>query len=341
MSLLIQVLSAVTVACTLGLILAWRLAIVMIATQPMTIICFYAERVLLKAMSKKAIKAQSESSTLAAEAVGNIRTVTAFSSQHRILHLFNLAQDRPRRQSIHQSWVAGISIACSKSLNNCVWALSYWYGGILVSQGYITSTELIQTVLIIFNTGRIIAHAGSMTTDLAKGVESVASVFAILDHITSIEPDGPKGYPAKTIAGAVELCGIEFAYPARPDVVVLSQFSLFIEAARSTALVGSSGSGKSTIISLIERFYDPLCGVVRIDGRDIRSYHLRSLRRHISLVDQEPTLVAGAGTIRENITYGVDEASDAELEAAARAANVHEFISGLKDGPIVLHSINR
>ncbi|KAK8916487.1 putative multidrug resistance protein [Platanthera zijinensis] len=330
MSLLIQALSAVTVACVMGLVIAWRLAVVMIATQPITILCFYAQRVLLTAMSKKAINAQSDSSKLAAEAVGNLRTVTAFSSQDRILRLFHLAQSGPRRQSIKLSWVAGAGLGCSKFLNTCIWALGFWYGGVLVHQRHITSKALLETFMIIASTGRVIADAGSMTTDLAKGAESVASVFSILDRITSIDPDDPDGHRAETISGAVELRGVDFAYPSRPDSPVLCNFSLSIESGRSTALVGSSGSGKSTVIGLIERFYDPLRGVVRIDGRDIRSYNLRSLRRHVALVGQEPTLIAS--TLRDNITYGVDEASDAEVEAAATAANAGEFIGGLKDG---------
>ncbi|KAG5572895.1 hypothetical protein H5410_062661, partial [Solanum commersonii] len=115
---------------------------------------------------------------------------------------------------------------------------------------------------------------------------------------------------------------VDFAYPARPNVIIFKGFSITIDAGKSTAFVGQSGSGKSTIIGLIERFYDPLSGVIKIDGRDIRSYHLKSLRNQIALVSQEPTLFSG--TIRENIAYGV--------LASEEAANVHSFISALKDG---------
>lgn len=104
------------------------------------------------------------------------------------------------------------------------------------------------------------------------------------------------------------------------------------DAGKSTALVGQSGSGKSTIIGLIERFYDPHKGTVTIDGRDIRSYHLRSLRKRIALVSQEPTLFGG--TIRENIAYGASSklTDESEIIEAARAANAHDFIASLKDG---------
>ncbi|GAV73076.1 ABC_tran domain-containing protein/ABC_membrane domain-containing protein [Cephalotus follicularis] len=331
MALLVQTFSAVTIAFTMGLVIAWRLAIVMIAVQPLIIVCFYTRRVLLKNMSQRAIKAQDESGKLAAEAVSNLRTITAFSSQDRILKMLEKAQEGPRRESIRQSWYAGIGLGTSQSLTTCTWALDFWYGGRLISQGYISAKALFETFMILVSTGRVIADAGSMTTDLAKGSDAIGSVFAVLDRYTKIEPEDPEGTQPEKIVGHVELRGIDFAYPARPDVMIFKGFSLDIEAGKSTAMVGQSGSGKSTIIGLIERFYDPLSGVVKIDGRDLRSYHLRSLRKHIALVSQEPTLFAG--TIRENIAYGAsDKIDEAEIIEAGRLANAHEFIAGLKDG---------
>ncbi|XP_064948798.1 putative multidrug resistance protein [Musa acuminata AAA Group] len=330
MALIIQTVSAVVIACTMGLVIAWRLALVMIAVQPIIIVCFYARRVLLKRLSAKAIKSQSESSKLAAEAVSNLRTITAFSSQDRILGMFEAAQEGPRRESVRQSWFAGIGLASSQSLMTCTWALDFWYGGKLIADGYISAKSLFETFMILVSTGRVIADAGSMTTDLVKGADAVGSVFAVLDRCTRIEPNDPEGHRPEKLNGAIDIRGVDFAYPARPDVVIFKGFSLSIEAGKSTALVGQSGSGKSTVIGLIERFYDPLKGSVKIDGRDIKSYNLRSLRRHIGMVGQEPTLFAG--TIRENIAYGTEGASTAEIEAAARAANAHDFISCLKDG---------
>ncbi|KAG5535023.1 hypothetical protein RHGRI_022958 [Rhododendron griersonianum] len=331
MALLIQTFSAVTIACTMGLIIAWRLALVMIAVQPLVVVCFYLKRVLLKNMSKKALKAQEESSKLAAEGVSNLRTVTAFSSQARVLQMLEKAQEGPRRESIRQSWFAGIGLGTSQSLMACTWALDFWYGGKLISEGYIGSKALFETFMILVSTGRVIADAGTMTNDLAKGSDAVGSVFAVLDRYTCIEPDDPEGYKPDKIMGDVELRDVKFAYPARPDVMVFNGFSISIKAGKSTALVGQSGSGKSTIIGLIERFYDPLNGIVKIDGRDIRSYHLRSLRSHIALVSQEPTLFAGS--IRDNITYGAsDNIDESEVIEVAKVANAHDFIAGLKDG---------
>ncbi|KAE9466515.1 hypothetical protein C3L33_01561, partial [Rhododendron williamsianum] len=247
---------------------------------------------------REAMKAQDESSKVAAEAVSNLRTVTAFSSQARVLQML----ERPKNARNEKA---------SDSHGSGFWA---WY----LPKPHVS-------------TGRVIADAGTMTNDLAKGSNAVGSVFAVLDRVTLIDPDDPTGCNPDKITGHVELCDVQFAYPARPDVMIFNSFSINIAAGKSTALVGHSGSGKSTIIGLIERFYDPLKGSVKIDGRDIRSYNLRSLRNHIALVNQEPTLFARS--IRENIMYGAsDKINESEVIKAAKAANAHEFVVGLKDG---------
>ncbi|CAN6176049.1 unnamed protein product [Urochloa humidicola] len=330
MSLVTQTVSAVLTAYIMGLVIAWRLALVMIAVQPLDITCFYTRHVLLKKMSKKSIQAQSKCSKLAVEAVSNLRTITAFSSQNRILHLFDQAQDGPRKESIRQSWFAGFGLGTSMSLLRCTWALIFWYSGILIAGHHITAKAFFQTFLILVSTSLVIADAGSVTADLAKGANAVASVFAVLDRETEIDPDNPRGYKPEKLNGKVDIREVHFAYPSRPDVIIFKGFSLSIQPSKSTALVGQSGSGKSTIIGLIERFYDPIRGVVEINGKDIKTYNLQALRKHIGLVSQEPTLFVG--TIRENIVYGTETASEDEIENAARFANAHDFISNMKDG---------
>lgn len=331
MSLLIQTFSAVAIAYTMGLVIAWKLALVMMCAQPLIIFCFYSKKAVLESVSQKAIEAQEGSSKIAAEAVSNIRTITAFSSQSRILQILEKAQAGPRKESVRQSWIAGVILATSQSLSTLTWSLGFWYGGKLMVQGYIGAKQLFQTFMILVSTGRVIGEAGSMTTDLSAGGDAIRSVFAVLGRSSTIEPDNADGYKPSKLSGLIQLKDVDFVYPTRPNVVIFQGFSIDIEAGKSTALVGQSGSGKSTIVGLIERFYDPVNGTVKIDGRDIKSYHLRSLRRHIALVSQEPTLFAG--TVRENIRYGAgEEITEAELIEAAKAANAHDFIAALKDG---------
>lgn len=324
-SLLVQVFFSASLAYVLGLVIAWRLAIVVIAIQPLVIGGFYSRSVLMKSMSTKAQKAQREGSQLASEATINHRTITAFSSQKRILRLFKAALESPKKESIRQSWISGVGLFTSQFMRTASITFTFWYGGRLMSKELVTSKQMFQTFFVLMSTGKTIADAGSMTSDLVKGASAIRSVFAILDRKSEIEPEDPKGVkPKHTIRGHIELKNVFFSYPARPEQMIFKGLSLNIEAGTTMALVGQSGSGKSTVIGLIERFYDPLKGSVLIGKRDVKNYSLRHLRSHIALVSQEPTLFAG--TIRENILWGKEDATEAEMRKAASLANAHEFI---------------
>ncbi|XP_015572248.1 ABC transporter B family member 15 [Ricinus communis] len=333
MSLLVQVFFSASIAFVVGLLLSWRVAIVMIAIQPLLVGSFYSRSVLMKNMSERAQKAQTEGSQLASEAIINHRTITAFSSQKRILKFFEQAMKEPKKETTKQSWLSGFGLFSSQFLTTASVAITFWYGGRLMAQGNLTSKRLFQVFFLLMSTGKNIADAGSMSSDLAKGSNAIISVFAILDRKSEIEPNNPNGIKIRrSIEGDIELKNIFFSYPARPTQMIFKDLSLKIEAGKTMALVGQSGSGKSTIIGLIERFYDPQGGSVLIDECDIKSYNLRKLRSHIALVSQEPTLFAG--TIRQNIVYGSteDDATEAEVRKAAILANAHEFISSMKDG---------
>ena len=127
------------------------------------------------------------------------------------------------------------------------------------------------------------------------------------------------------ISGRIEMKNVDFAYPSRPETLVLCQFCLEVKPGTSIGLVGKSGCGKSTVIGLIQRFYDVESGLVKVDGVDIRQLDIQWYRRHTSLVSQEPVLYSGS--IRDNIVFGKLDASENEVVEAARAANAHEFIS--------------
>ncbi|XP_073158021.1 putative multidrug resistance protein [Henckelia pumila] len=332
MSLLAQAIFGAIFAYILGLILTWRLALVMMAAQPILIGSFYARSVLMKSMSAKAQVAQKEGSQIASEAVINHRTITAFSSQKKIVGLFRDTLEGPRKESVRQSWFAGVGLFSSQFLAAASTALAYWYGGRLLAKDQISPERLFQAFLALLFTAYTIAEAGSMTKDISRGSTAVSSVFAILDRKSEIDPESPRKTDAtKTnIRGRVELRSVVFAYPTRPEQLILKGLNLKINAGTTVALVGQSGSGKSTILGLIERFYDPINGSVCIDEKDIREYDLRTMRSHIALVSQEPTLFAG--TVYDNIAYGQNDARESEIRKAARLANAHEFISGMKDG---------
>lgn len=335
LSLLLQTTSAVTIAMVMGLVVAWKLALVMIAVQPLTILCFYTRKVLLSSSSSNFVKAQNQSTQIAVEAVYNHRIVTSFGSVGKILFLFDEAQEELRKEARKKSWLAGIGMGSAQCLTFMSWALDFWYGGKLVEWGQISAGDVFKTFFILVSTGKVIADAGSMTSDLAKGSTAVASVFEILDRQSLIQGsnhsgDGTGGTKLEKMIGGIEMKSIDFAYPSRPEILVLRQFSLEVKAGTSIGLVGKSGSGKSTVIGLIQRFYDAEKGTLKVDGVDIRELDIGWYRRHTALVSQEPVIYSGS--IRDNIVFGKVDASENEVVEAARSANAHEFVSALKEG---------
>ncbi|XP_014519543.1 ABC transporter B family member 15 isoform X1 [Vigna radiata var. radiata] len=331
MSLIVNISVMALLAFVLSLIVTWRVAIVMIAMQPLIIACFYSKNILMKSMAGKARRAQREGSQLAMEATVNHRTIAAFSSEKRILNLFRTSMEGPKKESIKQSWISGSILSVSYFVTTASITLTFWYGGRLLNRKLVDSKHLLQVFLILMGTGRQIAETASATSDIAKSGRAISAVFAILDRKSEIEPEDPRHRKCKSsLKGHIKLRDVFFSYPTRPDQMILKGLNLDIEAGKTVALVGQSGSGKSTIIGLIERFYDPMKGSICIDNCDIREFNLRSLRAHIALVSQEPTLFAG--TIRDNIVYGKKDASEDEIRKAARLSNAHEFISSMKDG---------
>ena len=188
--------------------------------------------------------------------------------------------------------------------------------------------SVMKTFMVLIVTALGMGETLAMAPDLVKGNHMAASVFEILDRKTEIPSE--TGEDISRVEGNIELRGIEFRYPSRPDVIIFKDFNLKVQAGRNMALVGASGSGKSSILSLILRFYDPVKGKVMIDNKDIRKLRLKSLRKHIGLVQQEPALFAT--TIYDNIVYGQDGATEAEVVEAAKMANAHSFISSLPEG---------
>merc|ERR1719230_2480201 len=174
-------------------------------------------------------------------------------------------------------------------------------------------------------------QASASATDMGKATEAVVKVFEIIDRKSSIDySQTRKGIKLKQVNGDLRFENVHFAYPARPDHNVCSGYTLHVEAGTTVALVGASGSGKSTAVQLIERFYDPDSGSVTLDGVDLRELNVSWLRQQIGLVAQEPVLFSG--TIAENIGMGKPGAIRAEVEAAAQMANAHNFIMEFPGG---------
>lgn len=262
--------------------------------------------------------------------MSNIRTVAAFNAQDKILTLFRHELRIPQLRSFRRSQTSGILFGLAQLSLYASEALILWYGAHLVRSGMSTFSKVVKVFVVLVITANSVAETVSMAPEIIRGGESIRSVFSILNRGTRIDADDPDSESVDSIRGEIELRHVDFTYPSRPEVSIFKDLNLRIRAGQSQALVGASGSGKSSVIALIERFYDPTAGKVMIDGKDIRRLHLKSLRMKIGLVQQEPVLFAA--NIFDNIAYGKDNATEAEVIEAAKAANVHGFVSALPDG---------
>lgn len=152
----------------------------------------------------------------------------------------------------------------------------------------------------------------------------------VMKRVPKIDTDNMEGEILASVSGEVEFKSIEFAYPSRPDIPVLRNFNMIVPAGKTVALVGGSGSGKSTVIALLQRFYDPIGGQILLDGVPINKLQLKWFRSQMGFVSQEPALFATS--IRNNIIFGKDDATFEEVTAAAKTSNAHRFILQLPQG---------
>lgn len=264
------------------------------------------------------------------DAVSNIRTVAAFCAEGKVLNLYIRELRNPKRKLLWRGQVAGVGYGLSQFCMYSSYALALWYASTLVKAGRASFGNTIKMLMVLIFAAFGVAETIAMAPDFVKCSQSLLSIFQILDRKTEIDPEQSIGEQLQEVKGEIELRHVVFSYPSRNEVPIFEDFNLRVRAGSSLAIVGASGVGKSSVISLILRFYDPLSGRVLIDGKDIRRLHLRSLRKHMGLVQQEPALFATS--IYENIRYGKEDATESEIIEAAKVANAHTFISALPKG---------
>nr|CAB3447576.1 unnamed protein product [Digitaria exilis]CAB3479591.1 unnamed protein product [Digitaria exilis] len=327
-TILLQNVGMIVTSLVIAFILNWRITLVVLATYPLMVSGHISEKMFMKGYGGNLSKSYLKANMLAAEAVSNIRTVAAFCSEEKVIKLYADELKEPSKRSFRRGQGAGLFYGVSQFFLFSSYALALWYGSVLMSKELATFKSVMKSFMVLIVTALAMGETLAMAPDIIKGNQMVSSVFEILDRKTDVRID--TGEDIKRVEGLIELRGVEFRYPSRPDVVVFKGLDLLMKAGKSMALVGMSGSGKSTVLSLILRFYDPIAGRILIDGKDVKKLKLKSLRMHIGLVQQEPALFAT--TIYENIMYGKDGATEAEVIEAAKLANAHSFISSLPEG---------
>ncbi|KAM7527834.1 hypothetical protein LguiB_031244 [Lonicera macranthoides] len=330
LSIFIQDGAAVVVAVLIGMLLEWRLAFVALATLPILTVSAIAQKMWLSGLSRGIQELHRTASLVLEDAVKNIHTVVAFCAGKEVMQLYSLQLSKIYSQSFLQGTAIGFAFGFSQFLLFACNALLLWYTAISVKNDYIDlRTALKEYMVFSFATFALVEPFG-LAPYILKRRKSLTSVFKIIDRVPKIDPDDTSALKPSNVFGSIEFKNVDFCYPTFREVMVLNNFSLKVNGGQTLAVVGVSGSGKSTIISLIERFYDPVSGQILLDGRDLKSFNLRWLRNQMGLVQQEPVIFST--TIRENIIYARHNATEAEIKEAARIANAHHFISSLPHG---------
>ncbi|PIA58612.1 hypothetical protein AQUCO_00500506v1 [Aquilegia coerulea] len=325
---LVQNMSLSVTSFVIAFMINWRITAVVLATYPLLVGGHIGEKLFMNGLGGNLSKSYLKANQLAGEAVGNIRTVAAFCSEEKVIELYSRQLEKPSEQSFRRGQIAGIFYGAAQFCIFSAYGLALWYGSTLMDKGLADFSSVIKSFFVLIITAVVMGDTLAMAPDLLKGDQMLASVFELIDRKSEVTRD--IGEDVTQVEGTIELRGIKFSYPSRPDIMIFNDFDLKVQAGKSVALVGSSGSGKSSVVSLILRYYDPLAGKVMIDGKDIRKLKLNSLRKHIGLVQQEPALFATS--IYENILYGKDGSSESEVIEAAKLANAHNFISSLPEG---------
>ncbi|XP_071440546.1 mitochondrial potassium channel ATP-binding subunit isoform X1 [Hetaerina americana] len=286
---------------------------------------------ILRKISRQAQIQAARATVVGEEAISNIRTVRSFASEGKEIELYNKEVENSNR--INEILGFGVGLfqgGTNLFLNGLVLATLY-VGGYLVSKNSVSPGDLMSFLVATQTIQRSLAQLSLLFGHCVRGISAGSRVFEYINQEPSMPLNGGKIIPYHSLIGDISFENIHFTYPTRPNQAVLKNFSLNVPSGRMVAIVGSSGSGKSTVVALLERFYDVDKGSVKIDGEDIRNLNPSWLRgRAIGYIGQEPILFAT--TIRENIRYGHPNATDEQVVEAAKMANAHEFIQSFPNG---------
>ncbi|KAK9342519.1 P-loop containing nucleoside triphosphate hydrolase protein [Lipomyces starkeyi] len=300
---------------------------------------FYFASTRMTSLYGQALNGSSAGGSIIEEILSSIRNVQAFGIQDRISSKYDYYLGVSQKYALRAGFYAG-------SITGIAWlglylddALAFWQGPMFLVRGEVS----ILVLVTILNTMVQGLFAITSITPLVRAVAAAASavnkIYTTIDRASAIDSSSTSGRTLSSVDGHIELQDIKFIYPSRPDVIVMQDFNLRIKAGTTVALVGASGSGKSTIVGLIERFYKPVRGRVLVDGVDVNDLNVKWLRQQVALVSQEPILFAG--TVFDNVSYGLIGTSyefvsefekRALVEEACRQANAKVFIDTLPKG---------
>jgi ATP-binding cassette subfamily B (MDR/TAP) protein 1 len=325
-------------AIIIGFIRSWKLSLIMLAATLALILMMGVNGTLMKKAQTLSIDEYATAASLAEEVLSSARNVAAYGTQKRLEEKYKAFVDRATQHDFKAKFWLSMMIAGMMGVLNLQYALAFWQGNRFLHSGELGVSNILTVVMALMIAGFSIGQNLPHIQAFGGATAAATKVFNTIERNSPIDPETDAGIIPEDFIGNLSFRNLKHVYPSRPDTTVLSDFNLDVPSGKMIALVGASGSGKSTIVGLLERFYLPMEGQIFLDGRDITTLNLRWLRQHMAIVSQEPVLFST--TIYESILHGLvntehQNASDGKkmelIEKAAKIANAHDFIMDLPE----------
>lgn len=318
---------------TLGMLylmlsLSWKLTLLMLMETPLTGLLQNIYDTHYQKLSKKIQDSIAQANDAAGEAVSGIRTVKSFKTELSEAHRYDVRLMETHNLKTRRDTVRAIYLLVRRMTEVGMKVAMLYYGRLFIQYGQMSTGNLVSFILYQQDLGDSIRTLIYILGEMLNSVSAAGKVFEYLDRKSEVSIDGD--LQPSDLKGHISFQNLTFSYPRRPDHNVLKNFSLELKPGQMTALVGMSGGGKSTCVSLLERFYQHQQGHILLDGQPLQNYQHKYLHSKIAMVGQEPVLFSG--TVRDNIAYGLPGCSMDKVKEAASKANAHAFISKLENG---------